>query len=351
MSKASAHAAIKHSFFNAVPAINPDIVRSEDSIEEAAEADEAHRAIVRLQKLRDTKEIQYKSVADKMRQDRQETLDAIDTMIHILDSRLKEYAKPRLEGRHLDLPSGRIQFNATSSVAIKDLGDVELEDKLQEVSKVFPDLVRVKRELVKKEAKRLLSIPEAAEKLDWLSLESGDSVSYSEDTISAPPELSREEAEASRAAAASADSPPADDALPEKKVEEKPETDDPPSGVDLTKAPRIFEVPEDHHFTDEKLKGKAGTFLAMDVEQLLKGQSRVTLDHVKTLPIDKIKGGMVSMMGKLGMGRAEVRKWVAYHTGQTQEQVDPGKLEDSAWRRLLALSVHAHTVMEKHKAG
>lgn len=346
MSKASAYAAIKSNFNNAVPAISPEII-SDEEISDTADANDAHRAIMRLKKLRETKEIQYKQVIDRANADKRETLDVIDAAIHKLDRRLKTFAKPRLDGRHLDLPAGRIQFTTSASVHISD--DVEdLDSKVEQLAGSHPKLVRKKYQLDKnaiKEAAKEGDLP------DWLEVVELDSVTYSEDTKSTPIE------EPSREKGSIADDLAKapifeDDSIPEaKKVEEKPEVKDPPKGVDTTKGPRIFEVPSDEHFADEtKLANKAETFVAFDVAKLLEGQTRVTLEHVSTLPIDKIKGGMVAMMGKMGMGRPETRRWVAYHIGMTAEAVDPSKLDDKTWRRLLALAVHAHTVMEKHKA-
>ena len=364
MSKASAHAAIKHNFNNAIPAIDPSIVKDSSPITDAATADEIHRAIVRIDKIRATKEIQYKQCMDKVKADRQETLDALDEVRYLLDQRMQDYAKENLEGRHLDLPSGRVQFNRSQRVVIGDLGGEELTAVLTKYHKQYDGLVRWKPELNKQAVKDLLADPEVAKNLSWLSVEETESVSYSEDTTSAPPEPSREEGPAPAASNPTPGNDAAQDPVPtETPVAEEPaaenegaspgpgEVASPPSGVDLSKAPRIFEVPSDDHYNADRLGAKAGAFEAMDVAKLLEGQSRVTIEHINTLPIDRVKGGMVAMMTKLGMGKTETRRWVAYHIGQTIEHVDPGKLDEATWRKLLALSVHAHTVMEKHKAG
>jgi hypothetical protein len=330
MSRASALAAIDHALTNNVPAIHRDIF-DKDELDSTADANDAHTAMLRLKGLREEKAAAYKEIEDRLRDDKKATLDTLDEQIYKLDTLLTTYAKPRLEGRHLDLPAGRIQFGSSHSIVVK-CDENDLQKKLKKLYKAHPNLVSVELKLKKREAIKAMTSEGDPLQVDFLGIATTDSVSYSGDTTSEPkkakaPKPSRKE----RPSAESEVAPPA-------------------SGVDTSKGPRIFEVPDASHFSDERSDTKKKTFYAFDIGKLLANQNRVTVEHIESLPIEKIKGGITAMTEKLGMGKPEVRIWVAYHTGATPDTVDPGKFDDEDWRRLLALAVHAHTVKEKHSA-
>lgn len=404
MSKASAVASISHALLSAVPAISQDIIDHFTSKNQftaidsknwtSADADDALRAIIKLDALRQTKNIQYKSALDRYEADKKETLNMIDAVKYSIQKPLLAFAKLNLEGKHCDLPSGRIQLHGSKSVEIK-IDDEELQKVLMKCAKsdnaALKSCVRIKLEPDLNAIKAAIA---AGTKIDWAEIINSDSPTFTEsanvknesespvgesvsalgpitESVSSPrdpvvaPKATATPVTASApvASTAQAEPPsPASEPAPAPapvqlantsptgpgSAPSAPDGSWQTTGTNPDLRPRYFEAPKPHHFVESALKVNAMTFEHLEIPKLLEGQDRVKIEHITGLKIDQIKGGMVTTLDKLKFSKDDRRTWIAYHLGKNPSDIDSSKLDDNTWRKLLAMAVHATVILEKY---
>jgi len=375
MIKKSTQIQMDHAMACLMPPVDPSI-----EVESFADADEIQRGIIKLQKMRETAEIQYKEIRKRNTKSRDDTLDTFDAQLQAMKHRLETWLRPKIEDGtgHYDLPSGRMQISKNPAAIVIGCDSDELqthlkklykskEEKWKELQKacVRVTLIPVKPALAKLHQALLEDKGEETKpSYEWFDSVQGETVSFNgdkSDPIPSPVEgrvpdaLDRAIAKRER----EKHNKETLDKIQEEIIEENPNADvpflpadnkhlDSPTGTTADK-PQIFEAPRTEHFDDEGTLTRAlAAFKAMTVTDLLAGQDRITPDQIKTFPIERIKGGLKKMFDTIGFSALDKKAWVSYHMGKHPLDLNPAELPESAYRKLLALAIHATTMFQAH---
>lgn len=379
MSHKHTGAEIAHAMRTLIPQVDPTL-----EVTSFADADELQRGIIKLQKMRDTKVIQYKQLAERMKKDRDGTMNAYDKAIYLMDQKVQGFLRNQMDQGelHYDLPSGRMQISKTKPAVVIELDDDALHKALKGLYKHKNEMVKACAKVELKPSKVAMAKLHKAiadgdiDEDDVPDLDSiytmvqGETVSYTENKDGKLPEPDRSVGgggpvvsgggPAKESSGLDPMVPEDDDTIEEIKKEidkdDKvpflpPDGDLPGDNVDASKKPKIYEAPATEHFDKNLLALSLATFRAMDVDELLAGQDKVKREHIAGLPMDQIKGGLGKMFERLGFEKSDKRAWVAYHIGKHPLDVDPTMVPEPAYRKLLALAIHAVTVKENESEG